>query len=830
MNCSNLIDAMASLENGNMLSGITVLNEAQELISLNGGTNPSAEQLLQRIRDWVKAELKQSSDFSGTDEKELFIRSLRSMDSGGSGENPGREFEEDVDYDLLISFISESRHHLEDIESRLLQLESTADPELVNDVFRSIHTIKGVSSFLGLSRIKTLSHGIETELDQVRQGRRPVDGHLIDILLNGTDRLTEFIDGLNAWSDTLEPTDPGPLREPELDIDDIIEALEALDETSPTDAAASPLPSTGEVLYTPEMLRGFAAESLDILDATETALMNLDEGGSHEDIHEAFRGIHTIKGNAGFFELHIISNLCQSLETVLEAMRNNGQTTGAAAVVNALLEGIDSLRSQLSRLVEEGPLSPDGIPADAPDIDEPRTIGQVLMDMGAADQTEIDNAVEIQNRRIGEILVDSGVIDESKLGKALEIQSAQTRKNETQQNSHMKRDVRVDTVRLDNLFTMIGELITAHAMVVNSPDLQGKDLADFSKAASSMGKIIREVQGISMAIRMIPVDGLFSKMRRLTRDLARKFGKKVDFRTVGEDTEMDRQIIEQISDPLVHIIRNAVDHGLELPKEREAAGKSPTGTVTLSARYEGNEVWISVTDDGGGLSRENILRKAVAQGMNVGEDGGMSLDDERVWAMIFEPGFSTAEVVSEVSGRGVGMDVVRMNLEKLRGNVDIQSETGKGTEVVLQIPMTLAIIDGINFRVNDMHFALPLADILEFYRPADDDIVQTPNGRRILRLRDDLLPVVTLKTYYGLSDNSEDSDYSVYIIIGAGQKRAALPADEILGNQQLVIKALPDHLRNVRALSGCSILGNGDVALILDAGYLLSSEKPEKHQ
>ena len=325
-----------------------------------------------------------------------------------------------------------------------------------------------------------------------------------------------------------------------------------------------------------------------------------------------------------------------------------------------------------------------------------------------------------------------------------------------------------------------------------------------------------------MSVRMIPLEGLFNKMRRLVRDLSRRFGKEIDFSVYGQDTEMDRNVIEEIADPLMHIIRNSIDHGIESVVRRREVGKADTGGLELGAKYEGNEIWISVTDDGAGLDREKILAKARERGLVKNETEGMK--DEEVWQLIFEPGFSTAEQVSEVSGRGVGMDVVKKNVEKLRGKVDVDTDPGKGTTIVLKIPLTLAIIDGITAQVSNILYALPLSDILEFHKATENQITRTSATRQVLRLRDEIIPVVNLHTFFGGTNGTSSITGGILIITQRNGKKAALLVDEIVGYQQIVVKALPDYLGAMRAMSGCSILGNGEVSLIIDVGSVLKEE------
>jgi two-component system, chemotaxis family, sensor kinase CheA len=324
-----------------------------------------------------------------------------------------------------------------------------------------------------------------------------------------------------------------------------------------------------------------------------------------------------------------------------------------------------------------------------------------------------------------------------------------------------------------------------------------------------------------MMIRMIPLESLFQKMTRLVRDLSRKSDKPIELHVTGQETEMDKNVIEQISDPLVHIIRNAIDHGVEGPPDRAAAGKAPTGSIHLDARYEGSEIWISVKDDGAGLNRGRILAKAVERGM-IKSEGALGMPDKAVWALIFEPGFSTADKVTEVSGRGVGMDVVKKNLERIRGKVDIRTAPGEGTEFILKIPLTMAIIEGITVRAGGNFYSIPLGDILEFFKVSPSQLTVAERGEMAVALRGSVMPLVKLGEVFNIAGATLDPTQGIIIVVHSGGHNACILIDEVVGNQQIVVKSLSEYLGKVQGISGCSILGDGTVSFIIDTGKLLS--------
>jgi two-component system, chemotaxis family, sensor kinase CheA len=304
------------------------------------------------------------------------------------------------------------------------------------------------------------------------------------------------------------------------------------------------------------------------------------------------------------------------------------------------------------------------------------------------------------------------------------------------------------------------------------------------------------------------------------RDLSRKMNRPVNFIVSGQDTEMDKNVIEQVSDPLVHILRNAIDHGIEPREKRLASGKSETGTVTMNAKYEGSEIWISVRDDGAGLNREKILAKAMSKGMIKGDPA--NIEDKDVWAFIFEPGFSTAEVVSDVSGRGVGLDVVKKNLEHIRGRIEIKTIPGEGTEFTLAIPLTMAIIDGITVRVGSNRYSLPLGDIIEFFKVTPNQITRTGQREETVNIRSEFLPLIKIGEVFRVKGAITDPQDGIVIVVQNNGRKACLLIDEVVGNQQIVVKSLSEYLGKVEGVSGCSILGDGGVSFIIDTGKLLS--------
>ncbi|MCK5673163.1 MAG: chemotaxis protein CheA [Spirochaetales bacterium] len=810
-----LIEMLENFTPGDLINQLKIVDEI-ELLLTKKSLKEAEKELLSHVAQKFELLMKAGP-------QEDIVASIKSLTSALSAGKPKAvkkiisEDNEQVvieDMEILASFLSETNEHLENIETKIVSLENIDDPEIINEIFRSMHTIKGVASFLGLNKIKDLSHSLENLLDNLRDNLISINSELVDILLEGTDTLNQMINELEIWANSFEDGIITEVFKSDIEIQGNLENIKNFGKNSKKKENLQE-----DDLITPEMTKQFAEESLELLDTVEHSILELEKNPENlKFIEESFRLIHTVKGNSGFFWFERIEKLCMGIETVFDSLRKKDKIADHS-IVSSILTSIDMIRGSLNEIAE-GNLTE----ARNPEIDSQYhdSLGNILIEMGAATEDTIEEALNVQQKKLGEILVEKGNVTENQLEKALKKQG---KKQNLQAGGSKvllkKQDIRVSTERLDKLFNLVGELITAETMVIHHPELEGLELNQFQQSLTALSKITKEMQEVTMAIRMIPLDGLFNKMRRLIRDLSKKFDKKIVFLVSGEDTEMDRNVIDQISDPLVHIIRNAVDHGVETSTKRQKTGKNPEGTIKLNAKYEGNEIWISIIDDGNGLNRDRISEIAVEKGL-LSQEQVSSKADSEIWPLIFEPGFSTNKVVSEISGRGVGMDVVKKNIEKLRGKVEILSESQIGTTFILQIPLTLAILDGILFRSNDMLCSIPTTDIIEFHKPEAKQITTTSINQQVLKLRDEIIPLVKLSEFYELTTESKDYTEGILIIATAYEKKIAILVDEIIGNRQFVIKALPEYLNNVKAVSGCSILGGGDVCLVIDTGAFIS--------
>lgn len=538
----------------------------------------------------------------------------------------------------------------------------------------------------------------------------------------------------------------------------------------------------------PEMVQEFLVESREHLASIEARVLELEQdASSQETLNGIFRGFHSIKGLAGFLDFAVIQDVSHEVETLLDKARN-GELALTPSRVDVILASGDFIGAWL-RHIE-------------------RTAGGV-------DSKEPEGAVMLIERVracLREDAADAG----PPAGPASADPVAAALSTGTAASS-----VKVDTGKLEYLVDMVGELVIAQSMLRHNPGLEAVRTPRMQRDLAQLGRVTAEVQKTAMAMRMVPIGQLFRRMSRLVRDLARKSGKQAELEIVGEDVELDRTIVEQISDPLVHMLRNSMDHGIEPPKQREAAGKPRMGHVKLAASHEAGHIIIEIVDDGRGLDRARILKKAAERGL---VDPGAALSDSEVFHLIFEAGFSTADKVTDVSGRGVGMDVVRRQVEKLRGRIEIDSTPGAGTRFRLKLPLTLAIIDGLVVLAGGERYILPMFAVREMFRPTADTVFTVEGKSEMALVRDRLLPVLRLTAQLGLTPAeialAKDPREGVMIVGECEGQHFCLLVDELIGKQEVVIKGLGELFRNVRGVAGGAILGDGRVGLILDMAGL----------
>jgi two-component system chemotaxis sensor kinase CheA len=590
-----------------------------------------------------------------------------------------------------------------------------------------------------------------------------------------------------------------------------------------------------------DLLADWAVESLEALTAAEAALLALETVPSDaESIGVVFRAFHTIKGTAAFLGLDAVVELAHHAESLLSQVRDGGLAftpacadlaLRAADQLHDLVKGVQRALcgqplelpahyAELIRALSAAEMMPAEVaaaPRPAPGPGEVR-LGDILVEAGALEREAVEMIAAIQgDEPLGVALVKNGAARVSDVAKALRTQKRLTEAR-TSEAEATDSSVRVRTDRLNQLMDLVGELVVAQSMLAQDATVAGGGHHELARKVQQANKLVRELQGLSTAMRMVPLKPTFQKLARLVRDTARKVGKQVEFQTEGEETELDRNMVAAIADPLVHMVRNAIDHGLEPPGERLAAGKPATGTVRLAAYHQGGSMVLELSDDGRGMNREKIAAKAVARGLIESANG---LSDAEVYRLIFEPGFSTAEQVTDVSGRGVGMDVVKRNIEALRGRVDITAEPGRGCTFTMRFPLTLAITEGMLVRVGGERYVVPTVHIYQNLRPEPPMLATVAGKGEVLLLHGEVIPLVRLHRVFGVLQAEADPTRATLVVVGDGSGRVALLVDEILGQQQFVAKPLGEGLGKVEGLAGGAVLGDGQVGLILDVAEVL---------
>jgi len=547
----------------------------------------------------------------------------------------------------------------------------------------------------------------------------------------------------------------------------------------------------------------FIAEAGEHLETAESALLELEnQPDDTELINKVFRSFHTIKGMAGFLNLTEIGSLAHSSENLLDLARK-GQLVLAGDATDVVFESTDALKKMLAGLQ-------DSVQAGAP----------VAALDGLAVLLEKIQAVAEGKAGSQPSPPALDPDDDKKLDAVLTDKTAGTTPKPTGGSAaHASEEkIKVSTTRLDNLINMTGELVIAQLMVSEEVTNGSVSAEELARKVAHQGKIVRELQELSMSMRMVPVQGVFQKMARLARDVSRKADKQVDFVTAGEETELDRTVVDKIADPLIHMVRNSVDHGIEASADRAAAGKPSTGRVELRAFHQAGNIVIEIEDDGKGLDGDRILKKAVENGV---VEASQDLSDEDIFKLVFHPGLSTAEKVTSVSGRGVGMDVVKKNIEALRGKIDINSTPGKGTTFTIRLPLTLAVIDGQVVRIGAERYIIPINSIVRTLRPTRAQLSSVQGRGEMILERGDLIPLVRLYRLFGTDPMKEDATEALVVVVEEDGKKCCLLVDDLLAQQQVVIKSLGEALGRVRGVSGGAIMGDGRVTLILDVPGLV---------
>lgn len=708
---------------------------------------------------------------------------------------------------MLDMYLFENEQLLEQLQERVLEQKDAEcfDEESINEIFRTMHTIKGSSGIMMFDNITAVSHKLEDVFYYLRESHPENVPHLelVEHVLSVEDFISNEMEKIRNG----DPVD-GDASEI---IEELNKFLEKIKSGGMVEGNESPPENVHEepkhFYIAPVATSASRFYKIYITFYPETEMANV----------HAYKTVYALK--------EIAEDLLYSPEDIIS-------DESSSEII--LEEGFRILlQAQCS---EEEIRNIIGIGYDIKKVDVFECKAEEFLqgfEFGEQEEEiviDLDSSVEDIESRVQELSGEKKekekepekpqitpgdfVIKSREPGKQKKLAKDKNKKNAF---------ISVNVKKMDQLMDLIGELVISESVVLQNPDLKvpGLNLDRFNKAAAQLSKISTDLQDVIMSMRMVSLSNTFQKMNRIVFDVSRKLGKDIEFETIGEQTEVDKNIIEKISDPLMHIVRNSVDHGIEEKEERLESGKSEKGKITLSAKTEAGKVWISVADDGGGLDRTKILSKARQQGLLDDSKPDAAYKDKEVYQLITLPGFSTNEKVTEYSGRGVGMDVVVQNIQSIGGALDIESTPGMGTTMSLKIPLTLAIIDGIVMEIGKSSFVLETGVIKEFVRVKEDMMIYEPNGDEYIMIRGECYPVLRLGKWYGLEKYCESVEDGVMLILEVENQRICLLVDKLVGEQEIVVKPIPSYIKKVKGLSGCTQLGDGSIALILDAAGLM---------
>jgi len=678
------------------------------------------------------------------------------------------------DMDVYLSvFLEEARENVQNLNDNLLSLENDKkNPEILNEIFRIMHTLKGMAGTLGFDELAKMCHSMENSLDNIRNEKIQINGDVLDLLFEGLDALEDSLndiqEGGRGHTDSVEKTNKKF---------EILLKEGRISKDSSLNAASEEKPS----------------------EETENKIENLSEDEFFIDMDDPTK---------------------ETMEKVQEKAKEDGLNFYFVKVI--LKEGVQLKLARAFMIVHKFEEMNSEIVYSKPtseEIEEEKFDRELIFGViSKHSKNKIISAVKSVSE-VDFVMIED--FDEKLFEKEVIEEQEKEENNNADDKSSKKRikttqSIRVDIKKLDELMNLMAELVISRSRILET--LKKYNIKEVDESLSQLSRITLDLQNIVMKVRMVPVSFVFNRFPRLVRDISKDLKKEINLIIEGEDTELDRTVADEIGDPLIHLIRNSLDHGIESPQKRISRGKSKTGTIKLSARHEGNGVIIEIEDDGNGLDREQIINKAISRGI-VDQQKAQSFSDEEVFNLVFESGFSTKEQATELSGRGVGMDVVKSTVESLNGTVSIESEKGKGTKVTIRLPLTLAIIEALLITVNKQVYAIPIANIDTTQKISDGELKEVQD-REVFMLRGEVIPTVRLREIFGY-ERKQNNEQENIVIIKVGNKKFGVIVDKLLGQDDIVIKSLGSLLTDVKEFSGGAILGDGSIALILDVASLI---------
>ena len=673
----------------------------------------------------------------------------------------------------LSVFLDEAREYMESLNENMLKLEKDPeDMEIINEIFRVLHTLKGMSATMGFENMSKLCHRMENIFDDLRNEKMKITTELMDTLFAGVDAIEKMIQMIAEG------------KGDELDVSDLLNTYEGIikGEMKIEEKKEEEKPETPKEEEKSEQIKEYEKIPIEI---DETLLHTLEEA-KKKDYNTYYVKVVLEEG------------------TLLKSAR-----------MYMVFHKIEEMGGEVLKSIPP-----------VEDIENEKFEREVeLIVVCKIDRNKLHEAIgnisEIEKVIVREIDMESarGEIEEKKVETKEEKKTVE--KVEAKESSRMKRitqTIRVDIDKLDTLMNLMGELVIARSRIADT--LRKYQIKEVDESLAQLSRVTLDLQNIIMKIRMVPIAFVFNRFPRMVRDLARRFNKEINLVITGQETELDRTVVDEIGEPLLHLLRNAVDHGIEPKEERIAKGKPPVGTIVLAARHEGNNVIIEVSDDGRGMDKEKILSKAIERGL-IDEASAQNLPEDKIFSFVFMPGFSTKEDVSDVSGRGVGMDVVKSAIEALNGSVSLESKKDEGTKVTIRLPLTLAIIQALLVTIGDFVYAIPIVNIDSTMAASEDD-VQIVENREVMVVRGEIIPIVRLKEMFGIETGKKSRNINL-VIVKNGPRKYGFVVDRLLGQDDIVIKSLGKLLKDIKEFSGGAILGDGSIALILDVSNIVSN-------
>ena len=669
---------------------------------------------------------------------------------------------------MLEVYLFETTQLMEQLEEISIECEKDKkiETEAINEIFRIMHTIKSSSAMMMFNNISTLAHSLEDLFFFIRESKEvTIDfGNLFDLVLCGID----FIKGEVVKIQNEEEAD-GSSEKLVLKSKSTLEEMKKVNGDNGNKESTKPIEETKYYISSYESSEKNGEEKF-------TARIFYEDGCEMENVR-AYTVVHNLKNIASEI-YHIPEDVIENNDSV-DYIRKNGFLIGFSTSI-----GAEKAEEQLNETIFLRDL-------EFKKVDEyPSEITDLFK------KTEI-----ILEEPVEEITTN--IVEGERIAK----------------NGKQQSIISVNTSKLDMLLDLVGEIVISEAMVTKNPDLNGLQLDNFNKASRQLRKLTNELQDVVMSIRMVPVSITFHKMNRIVRDISKKLNKEVELQIIGEETEVDKNIIDHISDPLMHLVRNSLDHGLEDNEERLTLGKPKIGKITLEAKNAGGDVFIIVRDDGQGLDRKKIYDKAKLKGLVTKTEAELS--DKEIFSYILLPGFSTNEDVTEYSGRGVGMDVVKRNIDSIGGSIFIESVLGKGCKISIKIPLTLAIIDGLEVAVGKAKYTIPINSIRESFKPKENEVIEDSDGNEMIMIRGEAYPIYRIHRLFNVDTKITSSSDGIMVMVEDNTKSACLFVDSLIGEQQVVVKALPSYIKKAKGVAGCTILGDGNISLIIDVSGIL---------